>query len=203
MKLRYSSAKVGLRRRICFGLCLWGATGCYTERVQPATFRYACVDDTDCTDDERCVAGQCETPCRVLTSAVDCAGNTLSVCVNGVCTNACQLERNHCPGRHACTVAPPPLARLLQIGAAAVCMTPCSETGCPEGETCMGEACLPTCEQASDCGTGFVCLENLCASASVTTPPRCQDNRDCLDGYGCLEGLCVPNGSATSGGSSS
>lgn len=180
---RHSTAAGGLGLLICialgggFGL----SSGCYSERVPPSTYRYACDADGDCNDGEACRTGICERTCSSATAAEDC-GTDFALCFNGACASTCDVEDAPCPSVQECI----DLSDLgVDVGGGAspfggstaalgICGRMC-EPGdglCPDTETCLGGFCVTLCDPAADdeCPEGTVCSAvGLCAPPQGAT----------------------------------
>ncbi len=175
-----------------FGYCLLGCgdtgssacpmgTACYSGIGVPAPVcTSGCTDDTECPTGTICGDrmmgyGRCLTPGAENGSA--CASNDdcpeLSFCADeaswgfagGICI------------RYGCTVG--------------------SDVGCEADTTCVslgmeGTICLPDCETAGDCRSGYECLASPSGATDVCLP-RCSADTDCSDGRHCdfLTARCV------------
>ncbi len=143
------------------------APACYSERLPPPTFRHQCSANGDCGDGESCVSGLCQVECTQATATDDCGlmgqGASYLACINGVCSTACDLSADPCPGPQSCLEIPG-ISEALGSG---VCMEECSAGSCPEGELCLQGFCAPTCDP--------------------------NDEGSCDDDQTCLAGVCVPD----------
>ena len=163
---------------LALGLGGAGAGACYSERLPPPTYRYACSSDGDCDDEEECRDGLCETPCTIATFEDDC-GSGFAFCFNGACSNTCEVDGDVCPGSQECVS----LAEFgIDLGGGGgspfgggssselgLCGRMCEGDGaglCPEGEACFEGFCVATCDPAAaedECAEGFVCVLGFCA----------------------------------------
>lgn len=147
--------------------------GCFSERLAPPTFRFACGDDRDCEGPEKCIDGLCQVPCSQATFAEDCAeGGTFALCLNGVCSSTCAIDEVECPGNQTCLDLGVDLGQLAGGGGfgggssdarIGVCGTPCEgDASCPSGEVCFTGFCVATCETSDECSTGLSCVAGFC-----------------------------------------
>lgn len=161
-----------------FGLTFTAAAACYSERLPPPTYRYACSADRDCAGAERCIDDLCQVPCTQATFEEDC-GDPFVACIHGVCASTCTVGEGACPEPQTCFdlsalgVDPETVADAggggrggfgaVPDGALGVCGTECEEDSCPEGEICAMGLCVVTCDPADpNCPRGLACLEGLC-----------------------------------------
>lgn len=157
------------------------ATGCFTERLPPPAFRYACGSDTDCGMGDRCISGLCQTPCSQATFAIACDTRAHAACFNGTCASLCEIaEGAKCPSPQTC----------IDVGLGAlspesagfgICGTTCTSDTCPEGESCLEGFCVQSCDPANPaaCADGFVCTAGFClpgTGAPMTTAPGTGDS---------------------------
>jgi hypothetical protein len=154
-----------------FLLAALSASGCYSERLPPPTFRHACGGDADCGDGESCLSGLCQVPCTMATATEDCGlsmqGGAYLACINGACSSACNLSDDPCPGAQTCTEIP---VLSEQLGAG-LCMEMCSPSdpdSCPDGEACFDGFCATTCDPTDPlaCPEGETCL-GVCVPGEV------------------------------------
>lgn len=179
--------------RVPFALCLLapGLAGCYSERLPPPNYRYACDGDADCPADERCIDGRCHVPCFQASAEHDCPSSEgFATCFNGVCVSTCELPREVCVGdgdnrvcdqaerQSTCTEPQLCLDLGIDFGGGGnvfggptdvelgICGQWCTEGSCPEGETCLAGFCVATCDPAGPdtCNTtlGLTCQDGLC-----------------------------------------
>ncbi|XP_022245556.1 fibrillin-1-like, partial [Limulus polyphemus] len=128
------------------------------------------VDETQCKDDENCAVGfichrsQCIVGCRTDSN---CAFD--EACINTVCQNPCLVGG-------ACGVNT--LCRTLNHTAVCTCLP--GYTGSPRAGCSIA---WPICEVGSDCGNGFVCVNQ-----------NCKDINECLQGHSpCAVGAVCTN----------
>ena len=136
---------------------LTGLTGCFGDTQQPATFRFECKSDGDCTDPEQCIDSLCQVPCTYASFEDDCPGDTVT-CFNGLCSNLCELDGRGCPGTQDCLEVP------IDPGAGGfggvdtsnlgICGSKCSADSCPDGELCLEGICVPLAGGETTGGTG-------------------------------------------------
>ena len=141
---------------------LLGAGACYSERLPPPNFRYACGADGDCSDQERCIRGLCQVPCTSATGATDC--EDFLACLNGVCVSSCELPAEDCnedgedctrPESRSTCPAPQTCMDVGFGGAGGgsffgggstadvgVCGQGCTSDSCPDGELCLEDFCV-------------------------------------------------------------
>jgi hypothetical protein len=194
--------------RFRLALCLLAPVlaGCYSERLPPPNFRYACGGDGDCNDNERCISGLCQVPCTQANADDDCpTSDGFATCFNGVCVSSCELPAEVCEGegenevcerrerRGTCTKPHMCLDLGIELGGGGsffggvsdvdvgVCGEWCTEGSCPEGEVCVAQLCVATCDPAGpdtcNAAFGLTCQNGLClpqldgATASDTDLP--------------------------------
>lgn len=181
------------------GLAAAAATthGCFSERLAPPTFRYACTDDTDCEGRERCIDALCQVPCTQATFMDDCAeGGTFALCLNGVCSSPCLVDQVECPGAQTCLDLGIDLSDLIGSGGfgrgaspegpIGVCGVLCEgNDACPDGEVCLSGFCVATCTTSAECSFGFSCVAGLCIPGDGDDGP---DEPSTADGAGSATG---------------
>jgi hypothetical protein len=119
------------------------------ERCDSGVCRYACTSDEHCSDDEVCDGRLCVTGCR---SNSHCADN-LS-CISGQCLDPCTKPAT-CGANALCTAKEhQPICSCpssLVGNPKAVCRRvpiPCdTNKNCPEGFSCYGDSCHPSCRR--------------------------------------------------------
>lgn len=163
-------------RSLAAALALGSALGisCYSEPLQPSTYRFACEADGDCNSNETCRQGRCERPCTQLTAANDCPQEEgFAACFNGACASTCAVGSDFCPPNQECIDLGLDLSGSnssfgggsdAPIG---ICGLKC-ETGddlCPEGEICVASfgSCAVDCSQGQECPDGYSCIFGVCA----------------------------------------
>lgn len=164
------------------GLGLGLGPSCYSERIPPSNFRYACDADADCGTLEVCRRGLCERPCAQVTAAEDCPSEAgYATCFNGVCANTCE------PGASLCPLVQECLDFGIDIGASpgfgggpaatvGICGIACNADEnadlCPEGEICLLEAgvCAVDCSTGQACPEGNVCFFGVCLPEDFELP---------------------------------
>lgn len=151
------------------------ASACYSERQPPPTFRYSCDSNADCNDDETCIEGLCQVECTQLTFSDVCLGANHLVCFNGVCSTGCDPAGDDvCPSSQECIDLGLSVSGGGFIGGGTstnigICGSACTETSCPEGETCVLGACAATCMTTADCPEGLGCFAGICIPGEDTT----------------------------------
>jgi hypothetical protein len=184
-----------LRSRFVLCLLTTVVAGCYSDRLPPPNFRHACGGDGDCGSAERCISGLCQVPCTQATAEDDCPSTDGFVaCFNGACVGSCQLPPEVCEGEGADEVCERPERQgscskpqlCIDLGIdlggggggffggggdvdVGVCGEWCTENSCPEGEICIQQFCVATCDP--------------------TGPDTCNSSL----GLSCQEGLCLPD----------
>ncbi len=167
-------------------------SGCFTERLPPPAFRYACGSDVDCGMGDRCISGLCQTPCSQATFAMACDTRSHVACFNGACASLCEIaEGSKCPSPQTCIDVG--LSEVSSETAGfGVCGTACTGDTCPEGELCLEGFCVQSCDLANplSCPTGLVCTAGFClpdTGEPMTTEPGTSAS-DTDEGDGSSEG---------------
>ena len=57
-------------------------------------------------------------------------------------------------------------------------------TDCPTGYVCVDGYCVPGCNDTNDCPAGYTCVDGHCVQT-------CSTDKDCQKGYVCIDGQCV------------
>lgn len=150
--------------------------GCYSERLPPPTYRYACDADEDCDPGEVCLDGLCQIPCTQATFDEDCPSEDFYIaCFNGVCSDACTVGKAQCPAPQSC------ISLGLDVSGGdggftagapvddpiGVCGVECEPGSCPEGEQCLQGFCVAQCESDADCSQGLACVAGLCLPSEI------------------------------------
>ncbi|MCP4501040.1 MAG: matrixin family metalloprotease [Deltaproteobacteria bacterium] len=169
------------------------------------------------TDDKDAVAAlypaddesRCDGPYR-LGQICACNDECISglSCVEGlsgeqVCTPACSSDDNNCPIGFACIlgarppsgVTAPGTCLQLPSGSLLPKAAICERTGDCEVGACLASSlvgrsiCRFTCDDASDCGTGYSCVEGTCLGGGDEAGIECPDvTEPPVEGCGCASG---------------
>lgn len=179
---------------------------CYAERQPPPSFRYVCDKDGDCRGSQECIDGLCETPCTLLTFEEDCLNGEL-VCLNGVCSSGCDVDKDTCPGAQQCVDLDLDVSggggffgggdSDVVVG---VCMRPCTNTSCGELHVCIEGFCVQTCVDDEQCPPATSCQQSLCLpDLGLGTDSASGETSDSLTGLptGTESGLESEAGSAS------
>lgn len=170
--------------------------------------RHSCEANSDCREEERCIADRCVAPCgvgartcnliisrligasleelspplpRVALSGCQISGEAL---VSGLCDGSDLLEKPR--------ICDPCLASLggcLGACEGGDCLCEDSDD-CPAGRVCSAGICAP-CQLTEECGCGQFCSYGLCRDG-------CVDDASCGPGLQCLEGRCSECGGGVS-----
>lgn len=134
---------------------------CFIEPAAPATFRFQCSSDSECSDAEVCSNGLCQQPCGG--DEDDPCPQDDPVCLNGYCSALCLTDDDVCSDPQDCVSLAAPGE---DPGSTGVCTIPCSDSApCPDGQACLedfGGLCVATCTDTSECGSGEECLAGFC-----------------------------------------
>lgn len=164
--------------------------GCYRCDAAGCIFPdYLCASG-DCGD---CRDGSCGSEplsCEVM---ADCSRGQR--CLDNVCssrqTEPCH-EHSECGSGAYCSDG------VCQVGG--LCEAPSDCVGLGEGFACDGRGCCvpgtrgpSSCENASDCGAGGICVDGLCGTCEGDCGggKTCELDRHCGEGRACLDGQCV------------
>ena len=172
-----------------------------------------CTDESVCTKNEKCVAGECVftlencddgNPCTVNSCHPQkgcqtekregaCEDGDLcngtETCVDGVCTPA--KTPTNCDDDNPCTTdtCDPDKGCINTplTGGSCQVANKCVETGtCKDGDCDVGAS--GSCTKDSDCASGKLCYNSLCVTA-----------RKCEDGDICTENFCEPDSGCITG----
>lgn len=207
--------------------CEGGTTCCET-----------CCEDTCCPTGQSCVEGVCATCEPPCTAGQTCCGGSCceagiiccdqtccaagEFCENGSCATCnpvCYPDETCCEAtciRWKCGECPNACASAEIV----CCGLPGQEVCCPEGQTCVENACYgctPPCSESQDCcdevcteigtdtdcsgcdnacGEGTKCCDKVCTATGTDT--NCSDCGDaCAEGQSCCDDLCTEIGTDT------
>jgi hypothetical protein len=172
-------------------VCLDGSCEAGTE---------SCVFSSECSDDGKCINGQCQSVCS---SDADCATN--ESCRNGVCRVLECRRTADCPAGDVCVDSS--CASTCNADSECDAGYVCDERGfckedpnvqcrtnaeCSRDEICVEGNCQMPCTCNQDCPQGDVCNldSGLCEDAPSDAPDSCEDSCDCPSGLSCNDGTC-------------
>jgi hypothetical protein len=123
-----------------------------------------CTDPSVCTGGNECTAYcTCETPC-----VPECDADEF--CSLGTCIGGC--EPDCAPGEYCdfgtCVGGCEPACAPGQYCDFGICRNPCESTGCPDGQYCSADGCLPSHCSNAEC-------------AAMDPPKACYPATGCLD----------------------
>jgi len=181
--------------------------------------RRGCLNDDQCSGDELCIDNDCRQGCR---ENENCRGG--QICVEETCVRQCRFD-DSCGDGSICQIEPGQDLGICQPGCRddgtcgrnahcseeGQCAPGCrSDAGCDAREVCLGETCVPRCDEnngfrcprGSVCDReGFACVDCLeddhcgeplrCDVVRNQCVFSCEVDRDCPGGALCRGGRCV------------
>jgi len=134
----------------------------------------SCTDNKDCGPGCICVDGECkpEPPGKPCSDDEDCPDG--QICVDGECKDVSCSSDKDCPPGTKC------------IDGTCVPQGCKGDEDCPEGYICVDGRCVPKgCKDDKDCPPGMICKDGECTS------DECKDDKDCPSGTVCVNGKCI------------
>jgi hypothetical protein len=172
-----------------------------------------CTADGQCSNGEVCDSGLCAPP-SVIPNPIDPNTNNNDnhqvpvpescttdeecqradpalVCDNGKCIDACTSNAD-CPPNYVC--APCGKCTPQDTPTCGDSRSYCDSTqptSCGPNRACLTGHCHMTCDGASPCPIGQVCLSGVCVDDPAPQSPQCVFNADCTNAM-CINGYCHP-----------
>ena len=162
----------------------------------------ACTETADCSVDESCENGKCESAGQICVTSSDCSdgeycnedGRCAGGCeTNNDCTRACSKDAacvNECPPIGNCTCTGdgcfnPNWIELCPRDPQCIAACPDDEACIKSNlkDTCIDHRCEQTCSTSSQCSDGDLCVEGFCMhkQADPTEPADSRIGCDCGD----------------------
>lgn len=155
-----------------------------------------CCDQTCCAEGEFCENGSCATCNPVCYPDETCCDATCVRWQCGECPNACASAEIVCcglPGQEVCC----PEGQTCVENACYGCTPPCSESQDCCDEVCTEVGTDTNCSGCGDaCGEGTKCCDKVCTATGTDT--NCSDCGDaCAEGQSCCDDVCTEIGTDT------